>query len=565
VAGVITAFAVACTSIATPGTEEAPSSSAVARTRRDRSAACALPPTVLRRIWRGTRSDASGDIQIVTAEPDYVGGGLSHAGPWDYVQRVPLFLYGPGRVPPSGRIERSATLADIAPTLAAMLGFDFEAPDGRVLESALAPTAGQDPPRLLVTLVWDGAGRNVLDHWTGRWPFLSGLIADGVWFERAEVGSSPSNTPPSHATIGTGAFPRRHGVVDLFQHVDGEIVKPQEAGPHTLLVPTLADLYDADRDNEPLVGVIGTLGTHTGMVGHGSGWPGGDADIAVMRELEDAVTGGAEADIWQLTTGMTPYFQMPPYVNEVPGMEPELDALDREDGVVDRAWGEHAFDALEDGFQTPARSPYQTRIVEEIVAREGFGVDDVPDLLFVNLKAADSVGHLFGVGSAEMGATVRWLDSALEDLVGLPGLARRTRRVGDDLDGRSRDAAPPEGIWGVGDRRCRPDPLHRRSIRAGCGETGRSPGSSDPHLGERATPCRERTLARRRRRVARQGDARRPLRGCPSGRRSSRTGLRGGVPDERSPRTRLPAERTVVTLAHYHSAAGRVVSAACPP
>jgi hypothetical protein len=418
VAGVITAFAVACTSIATPGTEEAPSSSAVARTRRDRSAACALPPTVLRRIWRGTRSDASGDIQIVTAEPDYVGGGLSHAGPWDYVQRVPLFLYGPGRVPPSGRIERSATLADIAPTLAAMLGFDFEAPDGRVLESALAPTAGQDPPRLLVTLVWDGAGRNVLDHWTGRWPFLSGLIADGVWFERAEVGSSPSNTPPSHATIGTGAFPRRHGVVDLFQHVDGEIVKPQEAGPHTLLVPTLADLYDADRDNEPLVGVIGTLGTHTGMVGHGSGWPGGDADIAVMRELEDAVTGGAEGDIWQLTTGMTPYFQMPPYVNEVPGMEPELDALDREDGVVDRAWGEHAFDALEDGFQTPARSPYQTRIVEEIVAREGFGVDDVPDLLFVNLKAADSVGHLFGVGSAEMGATVRWLDSALEDLVG---------------------------------------------------------------------------------------------------------------------------------------------------
>jgi hypothetical protein len=317
-----------------------------------------------------------------------------------------------------GRIDRSATLADIAPTLAAMLGFEFEAPDGRVLESALAARAGQDPPRLLVTLVWDGAGRNVLDRWTGRWPFLSGLIADGVWFERAEVGSSPSNTPPSHATIGTGAFPRRHGVVDLFQQVVGEIVKPQEAGPDPLLAPTLADLYDAALDNEPLVGVIGTLGTHTGMVGHGSGWPGGDADIAVMRELEDALTGGAEGDAWQLTTGMAPYFRMPPYVNEVPGMEHELDALDREDGKVDRAWGEHPFDALEDGFQTPARSPYQTRIVEEIVAREGFGVDDVPDLLFVNLKAADSVGHLFGVGSPEMGTTVRWLDAALEDLVG---------------------------------------------------------------------------------------------------------------------------------------------------
>jgi hypothetical protein len=104
----------------------------------------------------------------------------------------------------------------------------------------------------------------VLDRWAEGWPFLSGLIADGVWFERAEVGSSPSNTPPSHATIGTGAFPRRHGVVDLFQQLDGEIVKPQEAGPDPLLVPTLADLYDAARGNEPLVAVIGTLGTHTG-------------------------------------------------------------------------------------------------------------------------------------------------------------------------------------------------------------------------------------------------------------------------------------------------------------
>ncbi len=415
--GVITVLAVACTSIETPDIQEAPSSSAVAQTSVERSAACALPPRFLRRIWEGTRASASGDIQIVTAEPDYAGGGLSHAGPWDYVQRVPLFFYGPGRVPPLGRVDRSATLADIAPTQAALLGFDFEAPDGHVLKSALAPTTGQDPPRLIVTIVWDGAGRNVLDRWAGDWPFLSGLIADGAWFEQAEVGSSPSNTPPSHATIGTGAFPRRHGVVDLFQDVEGEIVKPQEAGPQTLLLPTLADLYDADRDNEPLVGVVGTLGTHTGLVGHGSAWPEGDADIAVMREVEDGLTGGAEGDIWQLTTGMAPYFEMPPYVNEVPGMEPELDELDREDGVVDRAWGEHAFDALEDGFQTPARSPYQTRIVEEIVAREGFGVDDVPDLLFVNLKAADSVGHLFGVGSAEMGETVRWLDSALEDLV----------------------------------------------------------------------------------------------------------------------------------------------------
>ena len=111
----ITALAAACTSIAPPDTDEAPSSSAVARTAIDRSPACALPPKLLRRIWRGARSDASGDIQIVTAEPDYVGGGLSHAGPWDYVQRVPLFFYGPGRVPPLAPPLGADTDAILAP------------------------------------------------------------------------------------------------------------------------------------------------------------------------------------------------------------------------------------------------------------------------------------------------------------------------------------------------------------------------------------------------------------------------------------------------------------------
>ena len=51
-----------------------------------RSSACELPRRELMRVWEGTKLPASGEIQIVAAEPDYVGGGLSHAGPWNYVQ-----------------------------------------------------------------------------------------------------------------------------------------------------------------------------------------------------------------------------------------------------------------------------------------------------------------------------------------------------------------------------------------------------------------------------------------------------------------------------------------------
>ena len=420
VLGLVGVVAVQLAAPEDPAVEAAPTRSPAggADDAVERSTACSLPPRELRRVREGSKLPASGEIQIVTARPDFVGGGLSHAGPWDYVQEVPLFFYGPGRVPALGRINDPATLADVAPTNAEMLDFDFVAPDGQALDRALAPDGERpDPPKLLVTLVWDGAGTNVLERWPDDWPFLSSLIDEGVWYERAQIGSSPSNTPPIHATIGTGAFPRRHGVIDLYQQVGGTIEKPQEDGPETLLLPTLADLYDLALDNEPLVGLVATLGAHTGMVGHGSGWEGGDADIAIMREQEDASTGGDEGSSWQLTSGMAPYFSMPGYVNEVPGFADDVARLDREDGAVDGAWGEVPFDALDDGFQTPARTPYQTRIVEEVVRREGFGDDGVPDLLYVNLKAIDSVGHLFSVDGEQMGQTLRWQDEALGDLV----------------------------------------------------------------------------------------------------------------------------------------------------
>ena len=54
----------------------------------------------------------------------------------------------------------------------------------------MLPNGEQGDPKLLVTLVWDGAGRNVLDQWPDDWPFLASLIQRGVWYDAAEIGSS---------------------------------------------------------------------------------------------------------------------------------------------------------------------------------------------------------------------------------------------------------------------------------------------------------------------------------------------------------------------------------------
>lgn len=380
--------------------------------------ACSLPREQVVRIWRGTRLERAGDIQIVPKEPNFMDGGISHSGPWDYLQRVPMLLYGPGFIRAAGKVDRTVTMADVAPTFAELLGFDFEAPDGKAMTEALLPAAERpEPPRLIVTIVLDAGGRVVLDQWPGAWPYMRRLIARGTWYENAELGSSPSVTPPVHATLGTGVFARRHGVLDNQIRVDGKLVGSWGRGPGSLLLPTLADLYDVSMGNEPLVGAVATLAWHLGMIGHGSAWEGGDRDIAVLRVKEGDE--GAEGDSWNLPEVGRSFYELPPYVNDLPPLSAYFDEADALDGEVDGTWRGHRFDApeLRGGFHTPARIPYESRLIQEIIIREGFGQDDVPDLLFTNYKLIDEVGHVYTLNSLEMKDTLRLHDRDLRAFV----------------------------------------------------------------------------------------------------------------------------------------------------
>ena len=382
-------------------------------------AACSLTPEELLRIWRGTRQDWSGDIQIVPREPNFVNGGLSHAGPWNYLQKIPMLWYGPGYIPPVGVVKRPVTLSDIAPTEAGLLNFSqFQAPDGSAMTEALPRSdAGNPPPRLIVTLVWDSGGRDVLNQWPRSWPYLHSLIKRGAWYSRATVGSSPSNTPPGHSQIGTGAFPRHNGTLDEFIRVGGSIEKPNQRGQAYLLVPTLADLYDRAMGNRPVVGEVATLSAHDGMVGHGSMWGGGDKDLLVNKEnLGDQ---GDEGVTWNVSPKMAPWFDFPAYVRKLPPLSTYFHQADALDGTVDGSWRGLRFDDPRSrlGFDTPARIPYQTTLIKALIKREGFGANSVPDLLFINYKAIDEIGHRFGANGVQMRDTVQVQDEALHQLV----------------------------------------------------------------------------------------------------------------------------------------------------
>jgi hypothetical protein len=127
-----------------------------------------------------------------------------------YLERIPLAVYAPGLVAPGERDER-VTLADLAPTIASMIGLDGWPADreGRPLPGV--PRDGM-PPKAIVVFVVDGGGWNVLHHWSSAWPRQRELFGKSLLFRNAIHGSFPAVTACAHATIGTGTFPRSHGI-----------------------------------------------------------------------------------------------------------------------------------------------------------------------------------------------------------------------------------------------------------------------------------------------------------------------------------------------------------------
>jgi predicted AlkP superfamily pyrophosphatase or phosphodiesterase len=79
----------------------------------------------------------SGDLIVIPSENwMLIAAGTTHGTMYPYDQRVPVLLYGAGIR--AGAQDEAATPADIAPTIASLVGVQLPAPDGRVLATALS-------------------------------------------------------------------------------------------------------------------------------------------------------------------------------------------------------------------------------------------------------------------------------------------------------------------------------------------------------------------------------------------------------------------------------------------
>lgn len=351
---------------------------------------------LVRRTYHPSRS---GDLQLVLApgsSSNYPQESVSllprdprssHALPWMYLERVPIVVYAPGIVEPSDSTERT-TLADLAPTAAHLMGFEeFDPPDGSPLPGIPRPAT---PPKVIVTFVIDGGGWNVLDHWPDAWPNLKRLLRSGATYRNAIMGSFPAVTACAHATIGTGAFPRTHGVTGHNIRDGGGVRKaygtPERADPSDILVPTLADRWTDATDDQAWVGEIGYQVWHLGMLGRG-GTPLGEKAVAVY--WDEARTG-----TWQPHNPER--YRLPKAVPPETVLE-EHQARYRDPGI------DSQYDRFAPGLRAVCCSPpiirYQGDLIEATFDSEQIGRHQATDLLYVNYKSPDYTGHVYNMVS----------------------------------------------------------------------------------------------------------------------------------------------------------------------
>lgn len=378
--------------------------------------ACSLPDGYLERTRRGFFGPRSGQISLLPRYPAYMasgGGGWSHSGPWPYLQDVPLVFYGPGVIEPLGDVDTPATLADVAPTFMRLLRGSFQTEDGKPLDEVARFTGRflrREPPRLILTIVLDGGGWNTLEMWPDSWPNLKRLMEGGVSFTEATVGSNPSVTPAVHTTLGTGVFPHTHGITGVpVRDEKGEVVDAFLKGESSrfVQVPSLAERWDEQNDNDALVGMVGYEPWHLGMIGRGAEIHGGDKDDAVWLDVE--------TNEWITNPD---HYNLPDSIAETGGLEEDLAELDAADGEQDGAWGNHAI--LDDPSrveETPAFIKYHSRALMELIRNDGYGDDGITDLVFTNYKQIDRVGHYFNMASKEVRDSLEETDRQIGELM----------------------------------------------------------------------------------------------------------------------------------------------------
>ena len=258
-----------------------------------------------------------------------------------------------------------------------------------------------DRPRVVFVLVLDGMRRDYFDRYADVMPTLTALRRRAAWFSDAHVNFLPTNTAVGHSTIATGTDPRIHGVT--VNNIYDRIHRRRQdlfAGmaPQVLMALTLSDVWQLATSGRAIVLAQGSIDrAATPLAGHGACQPNGAPVVLVSY---DETTGA-----WHSNPEC---FRMPDYLQN------------RNASMLWSAgseWLHHRIDSPAAVRRSALFPAFEADAMIAMIEHEPLGEDSVADLLLLNYKGADFVGHPYGPDSNELRLTLGEMDRNLARII----------------------------------------------------------------------------------------------------------------------------------------------------
>jgi hypothetical protein len=370
----------------------------IRRTAPADAAALAKRQRFLEMFARAYFPGRTGQLLIVPREGDFITRpdpdvAYMHGSPWAYDVSIPLMFAGPAVRP--GVYSMPAVQQDVAPTLAAALGVQMPlTATGRVLPVL---RTGFARPRVVMLLVLDGMRRDYFDRYAESMPTLTALRRCSAWFAQGQVNFLPTNTAVGHSTISTGTDPRAHGItgVSVYDRVHRRRHDLFTGGmPQDLMALTLADVWQLATAGRAIILAQGSIDrAATPLAGHGGCQLNG---APVVLASYDQQTGN-----WNTNPNC---FRLPAYLK---------DRNARTLWAASGEWMGHRIDSTSAVRYSALFPAFEADAMTAMIQREPVGEDNVADLILLNYKGADFVGHKYGPDSNELRVTLGEMDRHL--------------------------------------------------------------------------------------------------------------------------------------------------------
>jgi predicted AlkP superfamily pyrophosphatase or phosphodiesterase len=302
--------------------------------------------------------------------------------------------------------------------------------------STLVVSTAADPPRLAVILVVDQMRADYVDRFQNDWSGgLKRMVTRGAWFNRAAYPYLSTVTCAGHATIGTGAFPARHGIIHngWYDRNTRALVTCTQDGSVTgvpygaatggddsaaaLGIPTFPEEMRRQK-HARVVSLSLKARSAIMLAGHSgdavtwlsnslNGWETSTAfSVAPLPGVQAFIASNPiTADYGRTWERMLPPARYPE-VDEglreapAPGWTPSFPHVLRGDTNERQAQPPHAF--FQEWEDSPFADAYLGRMAASLVESMQLGQRDVTDVLAVSFSSPDLVGHTFGPRSQEV-------------------------------------------------------------------------------------------------------------------------------------------------------------------